>query len=121
VGLLCAALQLLLLAVFIEVTPLGRSGNIVAFLISAEVNVALSALVTWPDRYGRSRQQSARRLAMLNALLLGAAAAHHLVFLAIDRATPYVAASAIALLATSAAKYLVADRLIFRHPGGAAR
>ncbi|MCA9831340.1 MAG: GtrA family protein [Dehalococcoidia bacterium] len=112
VGIACGGFQLVLLAVFVEATPLGRSGNLVAFVLSAQMNYVLSERLTWSDRRG-SHGFGWRRLAGFNALIIAAAGINQVLFIAVDMLAPYLAASALALIATSVLKYAIADRRVF--------
>lgn len=112
-GVLCAALQLGLLALFTEATALGAASNALAFLISAEVNFCLNYWLTW----GGSGRVASRPLWLqflsFNVLIAVAATVNQSIFVVFDRFVPYLIAGAAGIGATTAVKYVVADKWIF--------
>jgi putative flippase GtrA len=113
IGGVCAVVQLLLLAVLQERTGLGSWSNAIAFLVAAQLNFVLNYLVTWGDRRRRGAWVFGRQLAGFN-LLVGRTALNQGVYLVAEMFVPYLVAGAIGIGATTLAKYLIADRLIFR-------
>ena len=109
-GVLCAALQLGLLALFSETTRLGAASNVVAFLISALVNFWLNSRLTWPDSRPRIVWL---QLLGFTALIAITAVLNQSLFLLASPYVPYLIAGAAAIGATTIVKYAVADRWIF--------
>ncbi len=119
VGAMCAGFQLAMLALLKETTGLGSWSNAVAFVLSAQLNILLNASLTWRDRGRPGLRGFSSRVLQFNALIAVAAVFNQGVYLLADRFVPYLLAGAIGIGATTAAKYLVADRWIFKRPGGA--
>lgn len=113
VGAACAVVQLVLLAAFTELAGLGAFSNMLAFLVSGQVNFLLSTLLTWRDREAASWRSTGSRLFRFNAVIVVAALANQVIFFGFEKAVPYLYAGAIALVMTTGAKYVVADRWVF--------
>lgn len=114
IGAVCAVVQLGLLAAFTERTGLGSLSNAASFLIAAQLNFGLNSVVTWRDRMHRRPKALFVQLLGLNALILVAVVFNQAIYVAAERVAPYLVAGAIGIGATTLAKYLIADRLIFR-------
>ncbi len=110
-GCVCAVTQLALLALLTrwDVEPLPA--NVVAFLLAAQLNFALSATVTWGDRRGAP-------LLPRWFAFLGAVSATALLNLAVFELTslvlPVLAAAATGIATAACLNYLVADHAVFR-------
>lgn len=113
-GAISGVFQLGLLSFLMETTALGSLSNAVAFLAAAQLNFLLNHRLTWGDRRRPGSSAWLRQLAGFNGLVLVGAAINQSVYALISQAMPYLLAAGLALLATTALKYLVADRLIFR-------
>ena len=116
VGATCAALQLLGLALLVRLGVEDHGANALAFLLSTQVNFALSAAVTWRDRLDATGRPAAvaRRLAGYNAMALGTLVVNQAVFALTLPAAHYLAASALGILAGMLINYTVSGRVIFR-------
>ena len=115
VGATCAALQLLGLALLVRLGVEQHVANALAFLLSTQVNFALSAAVTWRNRLaaGGSPTAVAWRLAGYNAMALGTLVVNQAVFALALPAVHYLAASALGILAGMLLNYTVSGRVIF--------
>ncbi len=113
-GAVCAVTQLGLLIALTERTNLGPVSNTVAFLLAAQLNFALNSAFTWRDRMQRPRVALVAQLLGFNVLILVAAAFNQAIYVVGLRVAPYLIAGAVGILATTIAKYFVADRWIFQ-------
>lgn len=116
VGGTCALLQLLALEGLARLGLELHLANAIAFLLSTQVNFALSSAITWRDRLvlAQGRAPVGRRLAGYNALALGSLAINQGVFALALPAVHYLGASALGILAGMALTYAVSGRLLFR-------
>lgn len=116
VGGACAALQLLLLGVLARAGIELHGANVLAFVLSTQVNFALSSAFTWRDRRiaGWHPRSGARRLAGYNLLALGSLLINQATFaLALPHAH-YLVAAACGILAGMVLTYAVSGRILFR-------
>ena len=115
VGGSCATLQLLALALLVRLGAEPHGANVLAFLLSTQVNFALSSVITWRDRrVAPGLAAAGKRLAGYNALALGSLAINQLVFtLALPSASVLVA-SALGILAGMVLTYTVSGQVLFR-------
>ena len=92
-----------------------HGANALAFLLSTQVNFALSAAITWRDRLAAPGPPSAvaRRLAGYNAMALGTLVVNQAVFALALPAVHYLAASALGILAGMLINYTVSGRVFF--------
>jgi putative flippase GtrA len=86
--------------------------NLLAFLLAAQVNFALSSLFTWRDR--RTAAPLWRRWLMFHASIAAMAVANQLVFLAAHTVLPTLPAAASGIAAAAVGNFLLGDRLVFR-------
>lgn len=112
VGGLGAALQIALLALLIGHGWDALLANVIAFLVSAQVNFALSATITWRDRARGAPLW--RRWALFHGSIAGTAALNQVVFILARLALPALLASAAGTAAAAIGNYLLGDRLVFR-------
>ena len=112
-GVLCAALQLGLLALSTETTALGAASNALAFLISAEVNFCLNFSLTWGGDGRVASRPLWLQFLSFNALIAVAATVNQSIFVVVERFVPYLIAGAAGIGAITAVKYVVADKWIF--------
>ena len=111
-GLLCAALQLALVALFEAARLPGLIANAGAFFLAAQLNFVLSSRFTWGDR-GRSRSLVWRWVAFLGAIS-GTAVLNMAVFALVRGAVGDVLAAALGIAASALVNFVVGDRAIFR-------
>ena len=114
VGALCFAVQylaLLLLARTGLVRPLADGAG---FLLSAQLNFALSTAFTWRDRRGARARGLVARWASFNLTALLGLAINTGVFSLLYPSLGNLAASALGVLAGAGCNYLVLDLLVFR-------
>lgn len=116
-GVAAGGLQLLLLLLLTTHGWETLLANIVAFLVSAQLNFAVSNAVTWRDR--RHSGSLLRRWALFHASIAVMAVLNMLVFAATRDLVPALAASALGIAAGAGGNYLAGDRLIFRQPAPA--
>ena len=112
-GGLAGLLQLGLLALLTGRGWPATPANAVAFLLSAQVNFALSVVFTWRDRGTGAALW--RRWLMFHASIAAMAVVNQLVFLAARTALPTLAAAAAGIAVAALGNFLLGDRLVFRH------
>jgi putative flippase GtrA len=115
VGALASALQVALLAFLTGHGWDAFLANVAAFLLSAQVNFALSAAFTWRDRAHGAPLW--RRWLLFHGSIAGTAVLNQLVFLLARLALPALLASATGSAAAALGNYLLGDRLVFRRAG----
>lgn len=111
-GVLAAAIQLVLLNLLVSWGWSDFSANILAFLLSAQVNFLLSTVFTWSDR--RTNLSLGRRWVAFHCSIAAMAVVNQLVFVAVR---PIVSTSSAALAGIAVAaigNFALGDRLIFR-------
>lgn len=116
VGGLCGATQLALLALLIARGASPLPANVAAFLLSAQLNFALSTSFTWRDRRlaAAPARGLARRWLGFHGSNAGTALLNQTVFLTARLGVPDLPASGLGLGVAAAVNFLVQDRLIFR-------
>jgi putative flippase GtrA len=90
------------------------AANALGFVLSAQLNFALSSRLTWRDRRARTTQTLWARLAGYNGTALISLAVNTAVFTLIYHRTGNLAGAAIGVLCGMCFTYLVCDLLIFR-------
>jgi putative flippase GtrA len=116
VGSTCALLQLLALGVLGHLGLELHVANILAFILSTQVNFALSSAITWRDRrmLRTTPGNAARRLAGYNALALGSLLINQAVFAVALPHAPYLVAGVAGILAGMLLTYAISGQLLFR-------
>lgn len=116
VGGTCALCQLLILEQLARLGLELHLANALAFLLSTQLNFALSSAITWRDRLGAGDGAPGflRRLAGYNALALGSLAVNQVAFALALPVAHYLAAATIGILAGMLLTYTVSGRVIFR-------
>lgn len=116
VGCTCAALQLLILELLVRSGVELHAANVIAFILSTQVNFALSSVITWRDRLASLCQPAAivKRLAGYNALALGSLLINQATFALALPHTHYLAAAACGILAGMLLTYAISGSLLFR-------
>ncbi len=115
-GGVAAAAQLALLHALLGRGWVAMAAEVVALLVSTQVNFALSSLFTWRDR----RLASPFGLALLTRWVTyqwsgaGAAALNMVVFALARLDLSVLAAAALGTLVAGAANFVAGDRLVFR-------
>ncbi len=120
VGLTCSALQLGLLAGFIQVGLRHDPANLLALGISTQGNFLLSSLIIWPDRHVTSQRMrtTVRRLLGFNGISITTLLINEAVFAVSDHFVPYLLAGMLGIAVAAPINYLVEHFLIFRtHEG----
>jgi putative flippase GtrA len=119
VGGFCGAIQL---ALFVAGEWLGfnaLTANIIAYLLSAQVNFALSERFIWGDRrLHRCGGALARRWLSFHSSIAGKFLLSQAVFLAARTALPDVAASAAGIGISALVNFAIQDRVTFRGARG---
>jgi putative flippase GtrA len=111
----CAVVQLLALALLVRLGVELHGANTLAFLLSTQVNFALSSVITWRDRrVGPGWRVVGKRLAGYNALALGSLAINQLVFSLALFVAYFLVASALGILAGMVLTYVISGRILFR-------
>lgn len=122
-GGLCGLIQLILFTLLermgLSTVPLQLIANIVAFLLSAQVNFLLSVKLTWRDRQIQQPQQRSNLLARWLAFhgsILGTALLNQLVFLLAHLLLPSLVAVVLGIGVAALANFVLLDRQVFRTP-----
>ena len=91
--------------------------NLVAFLLSAQLNFALSVVFTWHDRRsGRlTRRQLLTRWIAFHGSIAGSAVLNQAVSAAARVVLPTLEAAMVGIIVAAGINFLSNDRLIFRH------
>jgi putative flippase GtrA len=110
-GVTAAAIQLGILTLLIHLGWHDIPANIVAFLLAAQVNFALSYNLTWHDRHAPGTRL--RCWLLFHGSIALMALLNMLVFLAARSMAPAVVASALGIGAGALGNYLTGDRLVF--------
>lgn len=110
-----ALLQLLTLKLLLDAGWHALPANGVAFLLSAQLNFALSTLFTWWDR-GTSLPLW-RRWLVFHGAISSMAVVNMLVFAAARVALPDLAAAASGTAVAAIGNFFIGDRLVFRAGG----
>jgi putative flippase GtrA len=116
VGCTCAAFQLVALELLVRLGTELHAANVIAFLISTQVNFCLSSVITWRDRRVSLRQPVAllKRLAGYNVLALGSLLINQTVFAIALPNTHYLVAAALGILSGMLLTYAVSAVVLFR-------
>ena len=117
VGGTCSLLQLVFLEMLVQFNLELHLANILAFLISTQLNFALSSLITWRDRLAPHERPTllVRRLAGYNGLALISLTVNQIVFTIAALSINYLAAATLGILVGMIVNYTVSGKLIFRH------
>ncbi len=113
-GGLAGLLQLVLLAFLTRRGWPALPSNVIAFLLAAQVNFALSSLFTWRDR--RTAAPVWRRWLVFHASIAAMAVVNQLVFVVARALLPTLMAAAAGIAVAAVGNFLLGDRLVFR-PG----
>jgi putative flippase GtrA len=111
-GGLAGLFQLALLALLMGRGWPELPANVIAFLLAAQVNFALSSLFTWRDRQATAPVW--RRWLMFHASIAAMAVVNQLVFLAARAVLPTLVAAAVGIAVAAVGNFLLGDRLVFR-------
>ncbi len=112
VGATAAVVQLALLRLLLVAGMWSVPADAVAFLVSAQVNFALSCVFTWRDR--NPRAAIVARWLGFHSAIAGTALLNVGVFAATVVVLPDLAASALGIVAAAVVNFVVADRAVFR-------
>ena len=111
-GGLAALVQLILLALLTRAGWPGLGGNVVAFILAAQVNFALSTTYTWRDR---AQDGPLWRLwALFHISIAGMAMVNMTVFAVVEHVMPALVASMLGIGVAAIGNFIVGDRLVFR-------
>jgi putative flippase GtrA len=115
VGGICGAVQLALLGLFLRSGAPAIPANVAAFLLSAQVNFALSSFFTWHDRADTAATGGlGRQWLRFHGSIAGGALVNQAVFLLARHAAPDLTAAALGIGVAAVTNYLLQDRLVFR-------
>ncbi len=111
-------LQLVFLVALVTIGFPKDPANAVAFLLSTQVNFALSSAITWRDRSapGLPSRTVIRRLLSFNGMAVSTLVINETIFALALLRLPYLAAGALGILVAAPISYLVSHRLIFVVP-----
>ncbi len=111
-GLTAGLAQLGLLALLTDLGWPDLAADVVAFVLAAQVNFALSARFTW--RYRPDARPLWRRWLAFHGAIVGMALVNLAVFALARTALPTVAASAAGIAAAATGNFVLGDRVVFR-------
>lgn len=114
VGLSCFAGQLVLLTIMVHLGVYRPAANAVAFVVSAQLNFALSSTVTWRDRPAAGRRGTRARWLAYNATAMVSLGCNTAVFTLAYRSLGTTPAAALGVLAGTCVVYLTCNLLVFR-------
>jgi putative flippase GtrA len=114
VGGTCFLVQFLLLTGLDHLGVYRPLANGISFAVSAQLNFALSSVVTWGDRPAGSRSQTGARWLAYNGTALVALACDSAVFVAIYHAVGTDAAAVLAVVASTCLVFVICNYVIFR-------
>jgi putative flippase GtrA len=115
VGGACGMLQLALLAGLLRVGMLPPAGNVVAYLVSAQLNFVLSSVFIWPDRgldASLWRSKAGRWVSFHGSIGAGFLLSQA-IFLVARMGLPNLAAAALGLGCSGIASFVMQDRFTF--------
>ena len=115
VGGFCGLVQMAFLYVFVTRGVQENLSNLVAFIISVQINFFLSYFITWNDRRNPSLKLTklARRLVFFNGMAITTMVVNQVAFAIFLFFTPYLVAGVLGILAAAAVNYMVSDKFIF--------
>jgi putative flippase GtrA len=115
-GSIAALIQLGLLDTLTHLGWKATLANIIAFLLAAQVNFALSYVFTWHDRHPlrRAKKILLKRWIAFHIGISGTALLNMLVFIIAVRVPPALLASALGIGVAALINFVINDRLIFR-------
>jgi putative flippase GtrA len=116
VGVACGLLQLVLLVVIEALGTGALAANVLAYLLSAQLNFLLSDRFIWGDRReaGTARGGLAGRWVGFHLSIAGTFLLNQLVFIVARAFLPDVLASAAGIGVSALANFVIQDRLTFR-------
>jgi putative flippase GtrA len=114
VGVVCFAVQLVLLALMVHLGAYRPVANAVAFAISAQLNFLLSSRVTWRDRPSSGRGGTGARWLAYNGTALVSLGVNTAVFTASYHSIGTTAAALLGVLTGTCVVYLTCNLLVFR-------
>jgi putative flippase GtrA len=118
VGAVCFAAQFTVLRLLTAVGVAQPLGNAIGFLLSAQLNYALSSGFTWGDRRGAVQRAALARLLSFNGATLIGLAINTAVFTLCYRSLGALPASALGVLVGSASNFLICDLMVIRRRAG---
>ena len=102
VGSACALLQLAALHLLVELNVDKSVANLFALVCFAQLNFALSSVITWTNRRAR-----------FNGVVVVSALANQLTFMVAVPHIEYLIAGTLSLIVGAIINYLVSDRVVF--------
>lgn len=114
VGGLCGLLQIALLVALMWLGVDALPANIVAYLLSAQLNFYLSDLFIWHDRHvRRTIEHLARRWLGFHASIAGTFVFNQAIFVVVRHFIPDAAAAAAGISMAALVNFIIQDRLTF--------
>ncbi len=116
VGATCAVVQLACLSGLVTLGVEKQVANIIAIMLSTEINVFLSRQITWRDRHvaGLPAHTVWRALVAHHALLASTLVINEAVFALVSYRLPYLVAGMCGIAAAAITNYVGSNRMIFR-------
>jgi cellulose synthase/poly-beta-1,6-N-acetylglucosamine synthase-like glycosyltransferase/putative flippase GtrA len=120
VGGVCFTVQFLILEALVHLGVGATGADVVGFAVSAQLNFALSSVVTWGDRRPSGRRAWLYRGAGYNATALISLLVNGVVFGLVHQRLGHLLSAAVGVLAGMVVTYLVCNFVIFRAVGRSA-
>jgi len=115
VGAITFALQIALLALFIDAGTGSVAAYAIALAVCVQFNFVVNQLLVWHDRpLSRAPRRVVHRWATFHACIALSLAVNLAAFVVAEAFMPYLAAAVVALGASTVIKFLSLDRLVFR-------
>lgn len=116
VGLLCALLQMGFVGLFIKTFHVNDSllenfGNLMGFILSAQINFLLSIKFTWQDRGQTIGIASWKNF---NAMIIGALVTSQAAFFLANFVFPVLVATGLSLLISAFVNLVISNSFVFR-------
>ncbi|HEU5228192.1 MAG TPA: glycosyltransferase, partial [Ktedonobacteraceae bacterium] len=120
IGGMAGAIQVSMLELLTKQGWSAVVANIIAFLLSAQVNFLLNSLFTWHDRRVKSEASKLKiifvRWLSFHGSIAGTALLNELVFIIASTVIPTLLASMLGIGAAALINFFVFNRLVFRQP-----
>lgn len=114
VGVVCFAVQLVLLTFMVHLGAARPVANAIAFALSAQLNFLLSSRVTWRDRPAAGRRGTGARWLAYNGTALVSLGCNTAVFAVAYHSIGTIPAAALGVLTGTCVVYLTCNLLVFR-------
>jgi len=115
VGGISGVAQIVFLAIWLHFSSQHRLGNLVAFLLSAQINFALNQLVTWHSTLaGSSSQTTLTRWVKFHGAIAVSAVINQVVYNVAVLFVPILVSAALAILFVAGFNFVMLNRFVFQ-------